>query len=219
MLRPHSSSVTISHDLNRSTRHAPHNGCYGDVSPVKPEPASCITIPAAILSENRRMKIQKAPLCSCVLTALLCLGYAQIGVRPKKDVTLKQTTDDKFRVGDVWEYQTRKGEERSRITILRVDDSLELGIIVHIGVDNIHFANCHGGPEPDAVPHMPFARKALDASVKKKLASGQPLPSYENGYQEWSDAYSQKQAGVYLVSVADAISVTEKTFQKGIGCE
>jgi hypothetical protein len=166
------------------------------------------------------MKIQKSTLFSCVATVLLCLVVnAQVGVMPKKDVTLEQTTDEKFRVGDVWEYQARKGEERSRITILRVDDSPEIGIIVHIGVDNVHFSNCHGGPEPDAVRHMPFARKALDASVRNKLASGQPLPSYEDGYQEWRDAYAQKHAGVYVASIADAVSVAEKTFQKGIGCE
>jgi hypothetical protein len=29
----------------------------------------------------------------------------------------------------------------------------------------------------------------------------------------------QKHAGVYVVSIADAVSVAEKTFQKGIGCE
>ena len=166
------------------------------------------------------MKIQRSLVLSCAATGCLSLVMsAQIGVRPKNDVTLKQTTDEKFRVGDVWEYQTRKGEERSRITILRIDDSPELGIIVHIGDDNVHFANCHGGPEPDAVPHMPFARKALEASVMKKLASDQPLPSYEEGYQDWRDEYVQKHAGIYVVRVADAISVAEKTFQKGIGCE
>jgi len=166
------------------------------------------------------MKIHKSSLFSRVAMALLCLVVnAQVGVMPKKDVTLKQITYEKFRVGDVWAYQTRKGEERSRITIVRVDDSPEIGIIVHIGVDNIHFANCNGGPEPDAVPHMPFARKALEASIKKKLASGQPLPSYEDGYQEWRDAYALKHAGVYVVSIADAVSVADKTFQKGIGCE
>ena len=166
------------------------------------------------------MKIHTVPLFSYLATAFLCLEmHAQIGVMPKKDVTLKRITDEKFRVGDVWEYQTRRGEERSRITILRVDESPEIGTIVHIGLDNVHFANCHGGPEPDAVPHMPFGRKALEASVKKRLASGQPLPSYEDGYQDWRDAYTQKHAGVYVVSVADAVSVAEKTFQKGIGCE
>jgi hypothetical protein len=166
------------------------------------------------------MKTKKPSFFLCLITALLCVGlYAQVGILPKKNVTLKQATDEKFRVGDVWEYQTRKGEERSRITIVRIDDSPEIGTIIHIGVDNVHFANCHGGPEPDAVPHMPFTRKAFEASVKKKLASGQPLPSYGDGYQEWREAYAQKHAGVYVVTIADAVSVAEKTFQKGIGCE
>jgi hypothetical protein len=143
---------------------------------------------------------------------------AQVGILPKKDVTLKESTDEKFRVGDVWEYQTRKGEKHSRITILRVDESPELGTIVHVGVDNVRLANCHGGPEPDSVPHMPFARKALEGSVAKKVASDQPLPDYEEGYREWREAYEQKHAGIYVVSVADAVSVAEMTFQKGIGC-
>jgi hypothetical protein len=143
----------------------------------------------------------------------------QVGILPKKDATLKESTDEKFRVGDVWEYQTRKGEEHSRITILRVDESPELGIIVHIGVDNVRLSNCHGGPEPDSVPHMPFARNALEGSVIKKVASDQPLPDYEEGYREWRAAYEQKHAGIYVVSVGDAVSVAKKTFQKGIGCK
>jgi hypothetical protein len=143
---------------------------------------------------------------------------AQVGILPKKDVTLKESTDEKFTVGDVWEYQTRRGEKHSRITILRIDESPELGTIVHVGVDNVRLANCHRGPDPDSVPHMPFARKALEGSVAKKVASDQPLPDYEEGYREWREAYEQKHAGIYVVSVADAVSVAEKTFQKGIGC-
>jgi hypothetical protein len=166
------------------------------------------------------MKTQTALLVLCVMTVLACLqAHGQVGVRPKNDVTLKESTDEKFRAGDVWEYQTRQGEEHSRITILRVDDSPELGTIVHVGVDKIRFANCHGGPEPDSVPHMPFARKALDGSIAKKVASGQPMPDYEEGYRDWREAYEQKHAGIYVVGVANAVSVAEKTFQKGIGCK
>lgn len=63
------------------------------------------------------MKIQKSLIFLSLAVALLCVGiYAQVGVLPKNDVTLNQATDEKFRVGDVWEYQTRKGEERSRVT-------------------------------------------------------------------------------------------------------
>jgi hypothetical protein len=146
------------------------------------------------------------------------LAFSQIGVLPKKDVTLKDATDEKFKVGDVWEYDTRQGEEHSKVTILKLDISPELGVIIHVGVDNVHFSNCHGGPEPDAVPHMPFLRKALDASVRKRVASDQPLPDFQAGYEEWRSAYSQKKAGVYVINVAGAVSVAEKTFRSGIDC-
>ena len=153
------------------------------------------------------------------MAVIVVRANSQVGVLPKKDVTLKDGPDQKFRVGDVWDYQTRKGEERSRITILKVDESPELGTIVHIAVNNVRLSNCHGGPEPESVPHMPFAREALEVSVAKKVASAQPLPDYEEGYRQWREAYEEKRAGIYIVRVADAVSVAEKTFHKGIGCD
>ena len=166
------------------------------------------------------MRIWKACLFSCALPAIFCLAvFPQIGVLPKKNVTLKDATDDRFRVGDVWEYATQKGEEHSRLTIVKIDQSPELGLIVHVGVDNLRFSNCHGGPKPQAVPHMPFARKALEASVTKQVASKQPLPDFQGGYEDWKTAYSKKKAGVYIFSVGDAVSVAERTFRAGINCE
>ncbi len=143
---------------------------------------------------------------------------AQVGVLPKKDVSLKKATDSKFHVGDVWSYVTREGEEQSRLTVVRIDESPELGVIVHIGVDHVRLANCHGGPEPEAIPHMPFARAALESSVTRLVASNQPLPQYADGYEEWRAAYSKKKAGIYVVGVAEAVDVAEYTFRQGIGC-
>lgn len=45
--------------------------------------------------------------------------------------------DSKYRVGDVWEYDTRGGEKRSRFVVVKVETSPKLGTIVHIGVDNL----------------------------------------------------------------------------------
>jgi hypothetical protein len=151
--------------------------------------------------------------------AAVCTLRAQIGVLPQRDTTLSAATDEKFKVGDEWEYRTRKSEEKSTLTILKVESSPELGIIVHVAVNKIRLANCHGGPSPDSVPHMPFARRALDDSVTKKIASDRPLPNYEDGYNEWKEAYSRKQAGIYVVPVSKAVAVAEKTYRSGIGCE
>jgi hypothetical protein len=145
--------------------------------------------------------------------------FAQIGVVPQKDATLQDASDAKFKPGDVWQYVTREGEDQSTLTILKVDNSPELGMIVHIGVERVKLTNCHGGQSPESVPHMPFARKALDDSVTKKVASNRPLPNFREGYEEWKEAYTQKKAGMYIVGVARAVSVAEKTYRSGIGCE
>jgi hypothetical protein len=144
---------------------------------------------------------------------------AQVGVLPQKDTTLRDATDEKFKVGDVWEYATRKGEEKSKVTIVKVENSLELGMIVHVAVDNVKLTNCLGGASPDAVPHMPFARRALDASVTKRVASGQPLPDYRPGYEDWKAGYLKKRAGIYVVGVSTAVGVAERSYRTGLGCE
>jgi hypothetical protein len=151
--------------------------------------------------------------------AFTAVCFAQIGVVPKKDATLQDATDAKFKPGDVWQYATREGEDQSTLSILNVDNSPELGVIVHIGVERVKLTNCHGGQSPESVPHMPFARRALDDSVTKKVASNRPLPDFREGYEEWKEAYTQKKAGIYIVGVARAVSVAEKTYRSGIGCE
>jgi hypothetical protein len=165
------------------------------------------------------MKTRKWLLGAILSVGLMSTAVAQIGILPKKDTTLIDGTDSKFKVGDVWEYATRSGEEQSTLTILKVDNSPELGVIVHIAVKKIKLANCHGGPYPDSVPHMPFERKALDESVTKKIASDRPLPDYRDGYEEWKEAYSKKKAGIYVIAVSKAVAVAEKTYLSGIGCE
>jgi hypothetical protein len=138
---------------------------------------------------------------------------------PKNDTRLEDASDPKFHVGDVWEYKTRSGEEDSRLTILKIDSSTELGVIVHVAVDNLTWKNCDNKPFPQSVPHMPFARKALDASLLKQAGVAESLPDYRNGYEEWKAAYSKKHAGIYIISVRDAVSVAEQTYRAGIGCE
>jgi hypothetical protein len=81
-----------------------------------------------------------------------------------------------------------------------------MGIIVHVRVDGLKVRN----PRDEIVPsveHMPFTRDALLMSVIRLLRSTDTLPTME-GYDRWrADC-----GGVYTISVADAVSVMEKTF-------
>jgi hypothetical protein len=153
------------------------------------------------------------------LTALPTGVLAQIGVAPTKDIRLETAIDPKFRVGDIWEYNNRPGEQVSRMTVLKIDRSPELGIIVHVAVDNLTWRDCQNNSIPQAVPHMPFARGAVESSVKRRIASDQPLPHYEDGYHQWREAYSRKHAGVYIIGVKDAVTVAEMTYRSGNGCK
>jgi hypothetical protein len=117
------------------------------------------------------MSLEKWFLAAIVSLNSMGTATAQIRVMPQKDTTLQDAKDGRFKVGDVWAYSTREGEEESTLTILKVESSPELGVIVHIAVERVRLANCHDGPSPDSVPHMPFARRALNDSVTKKIAS------------------------------------------------
>ncbi len=144
---------------------------------------------------------------------------AQIGLGPKKDFRLEAATDPKFRVGDVWEYDNRPGESSSRVTILKIDYSPEIGIIVHVAVDHLTWQDCQNNHVPQQVPHMPFARRSLEVSVKRRTASDQALPDYQEGYRQWREAYSNKNAGIYVIAVKDAVSVAEKGYRGLHGCK
>src|SRR5207253_9546976 len=73
------------------------------------------------------MRPKQSFLVVAILLAYASVVSAQIGVLPQKDTTLQGATDEKFKIGDVWEYETRKGEEKSTVTILKVEISRELG--------------------------------------------------------------------------------------------
>jgi hypothetical protein len=65
---------------------------------------------------------------------------------------------------------------------------------------------------------MPFARKAVDASAVRRVASNSQLPNYEEGYEEWRQAFLSGHAGIYTILVKDAISAAEETWRTGLGC-
>jgi len=153
------------------------------------------------------------------VSALLFAGIqAQIGARPKNDTRLSEASDAKFQVGDLWEYKTHSGEENSRLIVVKADRSAELGVIVHVAIDNLTWRDCQNKPFLQSVPHMPFARNALEASLSKQMGKVKTLPDYRGGYDDWKTAFSEKKAGVYVIAVRDAISVAEQTYRAGIGC-
>lgn len=116
-----------------------------------------------------------------------------------------------FRPGQVWTYQTRPGEEASRIIICRVETEPKLGQIVHIHINGLRIKNKHA-PEgiTPTVGHMPYTSDALQACVVKLESLGTTLPDFEDGYREWKKA----SGGAWTLPLAEAIAGMEETLNK-----
>ena len=156
------------------------------------------------------------PLHPRLIAAYLACALISFAAPKSSKGTLKVVTDPKYQPGQVWRYKTRPGEERSTLTVLRVE-AVGAKRIVHIRVDNIRLKNCFGGEEPNKIEHMPFSREALDQSVIAKVRTV-PVPDFESGYAEWRTAWDGGKAGFYTVTVSEAVEVAQKTFSKGLGC-
>src|SRR5260221_695182 len=121
-----------------------------------------------------------------------------------------------FTPGQVWTYNTRPGEEASRIVICRVDADPKLGQIVHIHVNGLRLKNKHlPGGFSDQIGHMPYSGDALHKSVTKLESTSAALPTFEDGYREWRSAFDQGKAGVWTSSVSEAIGGMESVLNQG----
>jgi hypothetical protein len=121
-----------------------------------------------------------------------------------------------FLPGQLWTYDTRPGEENSRLTILAVEANENRGAIVHIRVDGVAEKNPYA---PDGVSrvihHMPFAEVALEKSVRELVTTGTPVPAtFQEGYKIWKDAFLAGKAGIFTLTVAEAIQYCEGVLNK-----
>lgn len=128
-----------------------------------------------------------------------------------REASTATTPATSFQPSQVWTYQTRPGEEASRIIICRVEKEPTLGEVVHIHINGLSIKNKHA---PDGltptVGHMPYTAEALRACLVKLESSGAPLPKFEDGYDEWKKA----KGGAWTLPVKNAIAGMEETLNK-----
>jgi len=155
-----------------------------------------------------RNMVPSAAFCCLILLLLVANARAQ-------DSMLKDTTESRYKVGQVWSYKTRPGEEQSYFQVVKVEHHSKLGNIIHIAVRGLRMKNPHS-PDglSDKVNHMPFAEEAVTRSAVKLLKEKAELPDYEEGYKLWREAFDAGRAGVYTISIAEAVAVMEETLNQ-----
>lgn len=119
------------------------------------------------------------------------------------------TTHD-FKVGQIWKYNTRSGEEESRIYIVKTAEEKGYGTIFHIHVDGLRIKNprIESGVQND-ISHAPVDIETLNASVKELESTQEEMPSIEEGYQIWKEAFDKNEAGIFTIPVSEIAKFLE----------
>lgn len=150
--------------------------------------------------------IAASTLCFSILLAVTAYGSVQ-------ESMLKDTTESKYKVGQVWSYKTRPNEKKSTFIVVRVESHPKLGNIVHIALRDLKLRK-PSGDFIDTAGHLPFAEEAISKSADKLLKEKAELPDYEEGYGIWREAFDAGRAGVYTITIAEAVDVMEQTLNQ-----
>jgi hypothetical protein len=120
-----------------------------------------------------------------------------------------------YDAGQVWRYQTRPGEENSRVLINKIEAHDKLGRIFHISVLAVQVKNPRiAGGISTELPHFPVSEQTLKDSLLEQEGSQAPNPDYLEGYDIWKAAFDKGEAGVFTITVADIVGVVEQSINQ-----
>ena len=116
-----------------------------------------------------------------------------------------------YRVGQIWQYQTRPGEEQSRLYIVKVDTLADGRLAFHLYLDNLKIPNSRlPGQVQTELPHTPVSSETLDKSVVKLLGTTATLPDISEGYAIWREASDAGEGGIFTISIAEIVDFIEE---------
>ncbi len=113
-----------------------------------------------------------------------------------------------FLPGQLWQYNTRNGEEASTLTVLKIDE-LENDAIIHIRIDELGIGGQRG-----FLAHLPFSADAMMASVTGFIKHLDAVPDFKEGYDQWKQSFEDGKADYWKVAVKEAVEVIEQIMNK-----
>jgi hypothetical protein len=152
------------------------------------------------------------------MLAVAWWGIAQAAGTSRKgnsDVLVELTTG-KYHVGQVWKFTPRPGEEEATLTVVRVESTPTRDIIiVHVSIDGVHLKSPRApGGFTDKIQHLPFSESAIANNVTKLIRETKTLPSFEDGYREWRQAFDAGKGGFFTGTVAEVIQFVETAMNR-----
>lgn len=130
----------------------------------------------------------------------------------------KNPETTKYKVGQEWNYKTRKGEENSTVKILKIEEYPKHGKVIHISIGGLNV----GDPDVEnhfakEFSHIPISEKALDDSVTELKNEKVKLQSKIDGYDYWKKEFDQGIAGVFSISISEIVDLMEESIITGKG--
>jgi hypothetical protein len=122
---------------------------------------------------------------------------------------------EKYKVGQVWKYNNRNGEDSSIVTILKIEKYEKGDTIIHIRVDgvNIYSPQSSNGYS-HFVGHLPFSLTSISNSVIELVGQNNNLPDFSDGYNQWKEAWDKGKGGYWTVDLKEALNAIDKGMQE-----
>ena len=151
-----------------------------------------------------------------VLTLIFCSSTLLAGIaygEPQRSV-LKDTTNSRYKIGQVWSYWTRPQEKNSSFVVVKVEKHPNLGNIIHIALRGLKIRTPNGD-FIETINHVPMPETALDSSGARLQSEKADLPDYEKPYRLWREAFDAGRGKVYGPSIAQVVQEVEARLNRG----
>jgi hypothetical protein len=137
-----------------------------------------------------------------------------ISCKEQNSQTVQSLTNEKYKIGQVWKYDNRIGEDSSTLTILKIEKYEKGDTIIHIRVDGIKIYNSQApSGYSNFIGHLPFSEKSISKSVTVLVGQNNNLPDFSDGYNEWKEAWDSGKGGYWTVDLKEAINGVDKAMQ------
>ena len=126
------------------------------------------------------------------------------------------TNSRNFAVGQVWTYESRPGEEKSTAIVGAISVSALQELVVHVKVVGVHVGQAaHPWGIHSEITHIPIFAGCFAESVLVRSLGTPDLSGFQEGYEEWQHERTYGDAGIFDVSLSEAIGLIEKTILEG----
>jgi hypothetical protein len=121
-------------------------------------------------------------------------------------------TEGKFKVGQIWKYQNREGEDSSTCTILKIEKYEKCAdTIIHVRIDGVNiFSSQSPTGYTHMIQHLPCSEKSISKSVTTIVGTSKALPDFLNGYNSWKNAWDSGKGGYFTVDLKEVVDVVDK---------